>query len=172
MPDEPLRRAREIAEQNARWARFNQETYRREQDALWARTRQINRAYEKTLSEKEARRRAEKASRVEEQRSRRSLPGNHDLRITDKGLRIAVWGGSLAGSGVIGVTLVRYYPVTWLGLGILIGLAILAGFIAFKILASDGVQSILRFRLKHPVWALVIVVVAVSPWASLAGHRG
>jgi hypothetical protein len=48
MPDEPARRAREIANQNAAFARHNREMFKQGQDRLWANTARLNAGYGKT----------------------------------------------------------------------------------------------------------------------------
>jgi hypothetical protein len=116
--------------------------------------------------------RAEKAFlKAEALRSASSSLNDRDWEIIGRAHRIAIYGSCLIGLAAICAMIVHWYPnIVPVGYGIVIGLGLLAGWIAFKFLASDGVLNIMVFAFKHPAIAAVIVAVGAVIVMAVRSH--
>ena len=75
---------------------------------------------------------------------------------------ISVWGGVLAALSLIGAGLLNYYPMPWLAFAVLIVVGVVAGFIVWRILATELMELIILAFLAHPVVMTSIVIAGVG----------
>jgi hypothetical protein len=107
------------------------------------------------------RRREEKAFRESAAAgATRPVLTDRDVQIMDQAERIAIYGGCLVAIVSICTMIIHFYPtIVPLGYGLIIGLGLLAGWITFKFLASDGMQDILELVVRFPKTAIVVMTV-------------
>jgi hypothetical protein len=86
---------------------------------------------------------------------------DRDFQIMERAGRIAIYGGCLVAIASICTMIIHFYPaIAPVGYGLIIGLGLLAGWITFKFLDSDGMQDILELVVRFPKTAIVVMTLS------------